>query len=123
SKTAPPSTAPPSPMPNDELPSETSAPIPHTPIDTGQLSPEQQELFIQLLLRGASPYAACQQLNVPIRALFRSQTEDVEFQERIEQTRVLLSQNVAAALYRSALEGNVTAQTFWLKACPPPGWS
>ena len=34
----------------------------------------------------------------------------------------LLSQNVLMAFYRQAMEGNVSAQTNWLKAMPPPGW-
>ncbi|VAX41666.1 hypothetical protein MNBD_PLANCTO02-3034 [hydrothermal vent metagenome] len=40
----------------------------------------------------------------------------------MEQVTDVLSQNVAAALYREAMEGNVSAQVFWLKTLPPPGW-
>ena len=49
--------------------------------------------------------------------------EDKEFRARWEEVNVTLSQNIQAALYRSAMEGNVSAQTYWLKSNPPPGWS
>ncbi|MCH7987751.1 MAG: hypothetical protein IID46_01230 [Planctomycetes bacterium] len=49
--------------------------------------------------------------------------EDEEFRARWEEVNVTLSQNIQAALYRSAMEGNVSAQTYWLKSNPPPGWS
>src|SRR5690606_9307466 len=48
--------------------------------------------------------------------------QDEAFRERLDQVNVLLSQNVAAALYRSAMEGSVSAQTFFLKNQPPPNW-
>ena len=49
-------------------------------------------------------------------------TTDESFRNRIDQIHNVLSQNVAAALYRSAMEGSVSAQTFFLKNCPPPEW-
>ncbi len=47
---------------------------------------------------------------------------DAKFREQVDRVTVLLSQNVAAALYRSAMEGSVSAQTFFLKNKPPPDW-
>jgi hypothetical protein len=53
---------------------------------------------------------------------FREWSADPEFQARLTQSQAVLSQNVAAALYRSAMEGSVSAQTFYLKHLPPPEW-
>ena len=47
---------------------------------------------------------------------------DPDFQSRLTRSQQTLSQNVAAALYRSAMEGSVAAQTFYLRHLPPPEW-
>lgn len=84
---------------------------------------EQQEQLLQLLLRGASPAGACQAVGISIFSLHRTLTDSHEFRKRVEQVRNALSDNVAAALYRAAMEGNVSAQSFWLKTFPPSAWS
>lgn len=87
-----------------------------------QFSPELQAQYLQLLARGASPAAACMQLNLPVMSVLNQITTDATFRARLDQIHDVLSQNVAAALYRSAMEGSVSAQTFFLKNCPPPEW-
>lgn len=77
---------------------------------------------MQLLTRGASPAAACGQLAVSVLDVLATIELDEAFRQRLEQVNVLLSQNVAAALYRSAMKGSVSAQTFFLKNQPPPNW-
>ncbi len=77
---------------------------------------------MRLLLRGASPAAACAQLGIAPQE-FLTWLDDPEFRRRIAQSQDILSQNVAAALYRSAMEGSVSAQTFYLRHLPPPEWS
>lgn len=84
---------------------------------------DQQDEYVQMLARGASPSAACLRLGISVAALNRAIEGDEAFRAQLAGVRVMLSQNVAAALYRSAMEGNVTAMTFWLKASPPPGWN
>jgi len=86
------------------------------------LTAQQQQLVLQLLLRGASPAGACQQLGVSAFTFARTFRDDQHFRKRVEEVQQMLGQNVASALYRAALEGNVSAQTFWLKTKPPPGW-
>jgi len=73
-------------------------------------------------MRGASPFGACQQLGIPLESLKQIYAAEEAFRHRIDQVHEILSQNVAAALYRQAMEGNVSAQSFWLKVLPPPGW-
>jgi len=87
------------------------------------LTPELEQFFLELLSRGASPAAACRELGVSVSIMQQALVEDAEFRARWEEVNVTLSQNVQAALYRSAMEGNVSAQTYWLKSNPPPGWS
>lgn len=62
------------------------------------------------------------QLNLPVMSVLNQITTDATFRARLDQIHDVLSQNVAAALYRSAMEGSVSAQTFFLKNCPPPEW-
>lgn len=83
--------------------------------------PTQRELLLGLLLRGASPAAACAQLGLSADD-FHLWLADDFFREQLERSQHLLSRNVAAALYRSAMEGSVSAQTFYLKHLPPPEW-
>jgi hypothetical protein len=86
------------------------------------LTPQQQELLLGLLLRGASPAGACQQLGLSVFSLDRSLEESKDFARGVGTVYDTLSRNVLAALYRAAMEGNVSAQTFWLKCSPPAGW-
>jgi len=86
------------------------------------LSVEQQEQLLLMLQRGASPSVACHQSGVSPAAFLKSFSDDEHVREEYRSVLVLLSQNVLAALYREALEGSVSAQSFWLKSCPPPGW-
>jgi hypothetical protein len=81
----------------------------------------QRELLLNLLLRGASPAAACAQLGLSADD-FHLWLADSSFREQLDRSQHLLSRNVAAALYRSAMEGSVSAQTFYLKHLPPPEW-
>jgi hypothetical protein len=86
------------------------------------LTQEQQEIYLQLLSRGASPAAACLQSGLSLPDVAASIEHDEAFRHLLSRVNELLSQNVAAALYRSAMEGSVSAQTFFLKNMPPPEW-
>lgn len=86
------------------------------------LTPEQQEFFLDLRSRGASPTVACQQLGTPLASFLRTMDDDPDFKAAVDQVNAALSQNVVAALYQTAMKGNVTAQKLWLATSPPPGW-
>jgi hypothetical protein len=92
-------------------------------VSTVPLTPLQQEEFLHLLARGASPAVACTQLGVMLTVVLDQFRTDNLFRQRFEEVQNLLSQNVAAALYRSAMEGSVSAQTFFLKNRPPQEWN
>ncbi|MCH7688327.1 MAG: hypothetical protein IH899_16875 [Planctomycetes bacterium] len=87
------------------------------------LTSELEQSFLELLSRGASPAAACRELGLSVSMIQQALVKDEEFRALWEEVNVTLSQNIQAALYRSAMEGNVSAQTYWLKSNPPPGWS
>lgn len=91
-------------------------------LDSCQLSREQQAGYIDLLLRGASPAAAAQQLGLELFDVLAVIAEDESFQARVDAAYDALSQNVAARLYLEAMKGSVSAMTFWLKNRPPPEW-
>lgn len=86
------------------------------------LTKQEQMTYLQLLSRGASPAAACLQLGFGLPVVATTIEQDQAFQSLLARVNELLSQNVAAALYRSAMEGSVSAQTFYLKNRPPPEW-
>jgi hypothetical protein len=83
----------------------------------------ERERFVGLLLKGASLAVACARIGVSVWAALRTIAQDADLARRLREVNALLSQNVKAALYRGAMEGNVTAQTFWLRSSPPPEWS
>ncbi|MFO1094637.1 MAG: hypothetical protein U0992_15225 [Planctomycetaceae bacterium] len=86
------------------------------------LTSAQQARCLKLMLMGASAPMACAVLKVSITSFQRSVDEDAEFAQRLQQTQGGLSQNVAARLYRTAMEGNVSAQRYYLQLRPPPEW-
>lgn len=86
------------------------------------MSEEDREAYVQMLLRGASPAGACQQLKLDLFVVLEAIAEDEPFRELVEKVTDVLSQNVAARLYQEAMKGNVSAMTQWLKSRPPPEW-
>lgn len=91
-------------------------------IVSAEFSSEQQREYLDLLLRGASPAAACQQLNLDLFAVVELTANDDEFRMKTDAVYDALSQNVAARLYQEAMKGSVPAMSLWLKNRPPPEW-
>jgi len=87
-----------------------------------QVGVEDQRAYLELLLRGASPAAACQQLQLDLFVVMEAIAEDEEFRIKVDAVYDALSQNVAARLYQEAMKGSVSAMTQWLKQRPPPEW-
>ncbi|MCH5374967.1 MAG: hypothetical protein JJ992_13405, partial [Planctomycetes bacterium] len=86
------------------------------------LSEDQQDLFLEVLSHGASPAMACRKLHLLLTDANHTRRLDADFAQRWQQIEQALSQNVASALYSSAMKGTASAQTFYLKQQPPPGW-
>jgi hypothetical protein len=90
--------------------------------DAPLLTSRQQALCLELMLQGASAPMACAAMRVSITSFQRTVDADADFALRVQQTQGGLSQNVAARLYRTAMEGNVSAQRYYLQLRPPPEW-
>jgi hypothetical protein len=82
----------------------------------------QQDEFLKRVTYGSSPLAACHLLGVSITSFLKTAEADASFAERVQHAHNALSQNVAARLYRTAMEGNVSAQRCYLQFRPPPEW-
>lgn len=68
-----------------------------------------------MLALGGSPAAVTQKLGVNPKEVASALGTDADFAAEAAAVRRALDENVAAALYRSAMEGSVTAQTAYLK--------
>lgn len=79
------------------------------------LSDSDVEQYVSHLIRGASPAGACLQLGLSIGALLKRFAEDAVLRRRVEDVQWVLRENVKSALYRQAMEGNVTAQRCFLQ--------
>lgn len=91
-----------------------------THIELEPLTRAQQTAILDLLSRGASPAGACGQVGVPVETFLKTVESDGVFRAKVRDIAGVLSGNVMAVLYRTAMEGNVSAQQAWLKLFPPP---
>ena len=89
----------------------------------GLLSQDEQQALWRLMLKGASPALACQQLGLSLIAYLDTIDHDAEFQASMQRAIGTLSDNVVASLYRTAIEGSVYAQKFWLEHRPAALWA
>jgi hypothetical protein len=104
------------------LPDEPPPCLLPTTDEVNTLTRKQQDEYLTLLTKGASAAAACQKLGISITALLVTMEQSPKFRTRATAVSDVLSQNVAAQLYQTAMKGSVTAQTFYLRNQPPPEW-
>ena len=95
----------------------------HRPRDVAPLSEEDRQRLLGLLLKGASPAAACGPLGLDVWQVCQAVDCDPAFRSALRQVRDLLTQNVAAAVYRAAMEGTPAAQALWLRTFAPADWA
>lgn len=62
-------------------------------------------------------------MGVSVEAFLQTATDDPAFRSKVREITGVLSSNVMAVLYRTAMEGNVSAQQAWLKLFPPPSFA
>jgi len=106
------------------LPEEVAA-LTAFPVESmlgGVLDEWQQGELLKWVSRGRSPIVACHHLGVSITSFLKTIECESAFAERVSQAQIALSQNVASQLYRTAMEGNVSAQKCYLEFRPPPEW-
>lgn len=91
--------------------------------DAPLLDAWQQDELLKRVTYGSSPLAACHLLGVSITSFLKTSETDESFAGRLREAQHALSQNVAARLYRTAMDGNVSAQKCYLEFRPPPEWT
>lgn len=79
------------------------------------LNAAEQQAVLDLLAKGWGRVLACRKISVSHQTLLRTLDECDAFRRQVMTTEQGLDENVQMALYKSALEGSVTAQTLWLK--------
>lgn len=90
--------------------------------DIPRLNEYEQAALLDQLALGASLPIACRSNGLEYASVVEAIAHDSEFEHAIRVAELGLSQNVAAALYRAAMEGNVSAQQYWLTHRPPDRW-
>lgn len=85
-------------------------------------SDAEQQAFLGILVKGASPAVICGELGVEVDRFWTTCHCDDGFLAAVERAYDALSLNVVSALYRAAIKGSVPAQTFWLRQRKPPLW-
>ena len=82
----------------------------------------EQKQLVELVERGVGRAAACRKLGFSYDSYLCTHDELPNFALAVRLALAGIDQNVEMALYKSAMEGSVTAQTFWIKGRRPEGW-
>ncbi len=87
------------------------------------LNKDEQKIILETMYRGGSPAWVCKDLDLNYSRYLETLNSDEVFRQRISDAKTALSENIAFLLFRTAMEGNVTAQTNYLKLFPPAKWN
>ena len=61
-------------------------------------------------------------LGISVETFYKYKRQNVEFFEALKKGKEVVDYEVENALYKAAVNGNVTAMIFWLKNRKPHGW-
>lgn len=75
----------------------------------------EDDLIIVLSGNGSNIQDACEKVGVSRQTFYKRKADSEAFAQRVDSLREIVLDNVETALYKNALEGNVTAQIFILK--------
>lgn len=80
------------------------------------ISKKKRDKILQLLKNAGGNIAkTCEGAEIDRSTFYRWRKKDEEFNELVQEILDACTDNVESALYKNALEGNVTAQIFYLK--------
>lgn len=82
-----------------------------------------ENLLANLKSTGGNISKACEGSDISRVSFYNWMNSDPEFKEAVEELQEGVCDNVESALYRSAIEGHVTAQIFFLKNKRSEDWS
>lgn len=71
---------------------------------------------------GLSNKQIAQNIGISEKVFYEWQNKHTQFREALKKAKEVADYEVENALYKSALEGNTTAQIFWLKNRMPDKW-
>lgn len=83
------------------------------------LTADEQETYLKMMRLGAPPLLASQKLDVTPGDVDHTRDRVPSFDKQLDEVDEHLAANVTSALYKSAMEGSVSAQSQFLKQRPP----
>ncbi len=87
-----------------------------------KITQQMKDALVDAMMRGATMGTAALKFGVSRQAIYNAMEKDPRFAEKLNAARGTADDAVEAALYRNAINGNVTAQIFWLKNRRPNEW-
>lgn len=91
---------------------------------TDEMREKKKEQVIQALRANQHNVSnACEAVNVSRGWFYKMKKQDPEFAKRVDEIEERVTDTVVSALFRNAIDGNVTAQIFWLKNKRPDTWA
>ena len=83
---------------------------------------EKIKTVLESLSKGTSFVKACKAADINQATFWRWRRQSKKLNQQVLQVLDSRTQTVEDALYKAAVEGNVTAQIFWLKNRAPDRW-
>ena len=87
-----------------------------------KLTPVKKKAYIELLKQGWLKGKAAEELNLNRHTIGEAAKVDSEFAQAIGDAFLVKHENVEDALYKRAMQGNVTAMIFYLSNRMPDRW-
>jgi hypothetical protein len=88
-----------------------------------KFGPKKREVYFQALREGARRTAAAKAAGISSEWVRRTRKDDPHFAEQESEAELDANERVEDAMFKSALEGNVTAMQVWLYNRMPDRWA
>lgn len=82
----------------------------------------RRELFLDLMRKGVRRYHACKKVGISRTTLAKYINNNDKFAAEVVQAEMDANELVEQAMFKSAINGNVTAQQVWLYNRDPERW-
>ncbi len=88
-----------------------------------KFGPKKREVYFEALREGARRTAAARAAGISSEWVRRTRKDDPLFAEQESQAELDANERVEDAMFRTALDGNVTAMQVWLYNRMPDPWA
>ena len=92
------------------------------PRTMAQFGSDKRDTYLAHLRGGARRMSAAEAVGVAYSTVWRAMQSDTEFQTAVNHAEMRANELVEDALFRAAIDGNVTAQQVWLYNRAPEDW-